>query len=111
MPGHALGLFGRGFDRLDRLVEVDDDALAHSQGRRLAHADDLEPGGAVDRDDRAGLGRPDIEPANGLVLHPPRTPILRIAAQPRYIVVDSAESYYLGGAGDSQGLASTPASP
>ena len=71
-PGHALGLFGCRLDRFDRLVEVDDDALAHSQGRRFADADDFEPGGAVDGNDRTGLGRSDIEPAHGLVLHPLR---------------------------------------
>ena len=40
--GHPLGLLGRRLDRLDRLLEVDDDALAHPQRRRLADADDLE---------------------------------------------------------------------
>ncbi len=68
--GHPLGLLGCRLDRFDRLVEVDDDALTHSQGGSLADADDLEPVRTVGRDDRAGLGRSDIEPANGLVLHP-----------------------------------------
>ena len=74
--GHPLGLLGGRLDRLDRLLEVDDDALAHAQRRRLADADDFEAVWAVDRDDRTGLGRSDIEPANGLVLHPSLTLIL-----------------------------------
>ena len=68
--GHPLGLLGCRFDRFDRLLEVDDDALAHPQRRCFADADDFETTRGFDRDDRAGLGRPNIEPANGLGLHP-----------------------------------------
>ena len=68
--GHSLGLFRGGLDRLDRLVQVDHDPLAHPHGRRFPDPDDFEPVWPVNRNDRAGLGRSDIEPANGLVLHP-----------------------------------------
>ena len=68
--GHPLGLFGRRLDRPDRLLEVGHDAFAHARRGGLADPDDLEPVGPGGGDDGTGLGRADIEPANGLVLHP-----------------------------------------
>src|SRR6185437_639329 len=68
--GHALGFFGRSLDRFNGLVEVDHDAFSHAKGRRFPQTQDFEAVGTVGRDDRTGLRRSDVEPANGLVLHP-----------------------------------------
>jgi len=47
-----------------------DSAATTSQRRGFADPDDLKAVGAIHGHDRTCLGRADIEPANGLVLHP-----------------------------------------
>jgi hypothetical protein len=39
--GHELGLFDRGLHRVDRCVQVDDDALPQPAGRRRSKTDDV----------------------------------------------------------------------
>ena len=84
--GHALGLFGGGFDRLDRLLEVGHHALTHPQRRRFPIADNLQALGSVGGDNSARLGRAYVQPRNGAMLHP-RSP------QAQYIVARLLKPY------------------
>ena len=57
---HPLGLFGRRFDRPDRLLEVRHDAFAHPGRGGFADADDLQTIGTRGGDDGTRLGRADV---------------------------------------------------
>ena len=65
---HALGGFDGGFDRLDGLFEVGDDAFAQSKRRRDAEADDIHRAfAACARDDDRRLRRADVETGDDVV--------------------------------------------
>ena len=68
-PGHELGLLEHALDRVDRGLEVDDDALAQALRLGLADADHVEAALVGDLgDDRADLVGADVEPDDVAVL-------------------------------------------
>ena len=61
--GEALGLLDRLGDRVDRLLDVDDDALLQAGRRDRALADDGQPAVPAHlADERGDLRRPDVDP-------------------------------------------------
>src|ERR1035437_9670149 len=61
--GMALGLLDRGRDRMDGLVDIDDDALAEPRRRHRTLPDDRDAAVAPDLTDQGhDLGRPDVDP-------------------------------------------------
>ena len=58
--GHPLGLFGRRFDRPDRLLEIGHDAFAHPRRGGFADPDDLQTVGTRGGDDGTRFRRADV---------------------------------------------------
>src|SRR5262245_44087211 len=81
--GHQLGFLHGLADRLDRGVDVDDDALLEAPRGCRADADDLGPLDTELRDDHADLVGPDVEADGDGGLsrhaHAPRPPSAAVA--------------------------------